>query len=134
MSAVLVPRGERARPVWNPTEYLHMAKDPEGARDTMAAIETWRSVTAAQFPKDAGSREAIKLEAHIRQLLASFGNAKPLETDDAMGNAMLTALAGTIGMVAAQSVKRGKLSRVRLKSIILERIDAIIDAEAGHAS
>jgi hypothetical protein len=131
---VKLPRkGDSARPVWNPTEYLHMAKDPDGAAQTMAAIETWRAVTAAQFPADPGSREAIKLEAHIRQLLASFGNAKPLPSDDAMGNAMLTALAGSIGMVAAQSVKRGKLTRIKLKSIILERIDAIIDMEAPDA-
>lgn len=131
--SVHIPRGDGPiRHVWNPTEYLHASKDPAAASIAMDMIEQWRIATQADFPHDPGSREAIKLEAHLRQLMASFSYARPLADDAAMGNAMLTALAGTAGMIAAQSVREGKLSRVRLKSILLSRIDAIIDHEVGH--
>ncbi len=125
------PNGEHAPHVWNPTHYLRVSQDPAATVRNMDAIERWRLQTRAQFHHDPGSQAAIDLEAHVRQLVTSFLLARPLPDDMSLGNAALTALAGTLGAVAAQSVHRGSLSRDRLIAIIVDRIDAIIASGEG---
>lgn len=116
----MIPKG-----VWNPTEYLHRSKDPGQSRRHMVAIEEWKERTLEENPHHIPTRETIKLEAHFRHQVMAFMGSQALSPKDT-GNALVTALANTIGLVMYDAVANGQ-PREAVTLTIMQRINAVFD-------
>ena len=110
---------------WNPTEYLHRSKDPGQSRQHMRAIEEWKERTLEENPHHIPTRETIKLEAHFRHQVMAFMGAQALSPKDT-GNALVTALANTLGLVMFDAVASGA-TREAITLTIMQRINAVFD-------
>lgn len=112
---------------WNPIEYYKRARDPGAARQAMKAIEQDTALAMLEIGLTKDEQQAVRLEGHLRQVLASFTLAG-IVPPTAQGNACVTALVGALGRCLADAVKsEGDI--VRILATIEGRIAGIMEHE-----
>lgn len=129
----MAPRNRKARArtplVWDVTEYLDRTHSPEDLGAALAGIAESRDAVLPQCA-DAAAAEMIGLEAHLRSMVTAFSMAVEL-TPKQTGDAILTALGNTLGVVVASSNLSPRDRRASIQ-IAVSRALEIIEAEEAR--